>query len=260
MYVLYNVLYVYVCDSDTVAERNALMQNVYPRLYLYCKQRGYDFRMVDLRWGVGDPVAEHHDTVELHMENLQRCQETQGPNFVVRYDPVVFKNTIVQSRSYQLNCTIFRMMNSCVICCSVVQLFVGQKYEVRSLPSTITRESFEALVRVVERDRHQTSKNKPVEDLTASGSQSSITTDSSTGSFSQESIYGNYLNFGEQATNSGLLSQSSHNSFSDIEEARLSPVAARSLGDLDKDLTLLQMWYELDENCLPPIYRLLPIR
>uniref|UniRef100_A0A667XZY0 DUF4062 domain-containing protein n=1 Tax=Myripristis murdjan TaxID=586833 RepID=A0A667XZY0_9TELE len=73
-----------VCDSDTVAERGALMENVYPRLYAYCKQRGCDFRMVDLRWGVGDPVADRHDTVELHLDNLRRCQETHGANFVVR--------------------------------------------------------------------------------------------------------------------------------------------------------------------------------
>lgn len=117
----------------------------------------------------------------------------------------------------------------------------------------MTREAFEAIVRVVER-------NKPVEDFPASGSQSSIAADSSSGSFFQDSIYGNYLNFGEQATCSGLLSQTSHNSFSEGEEARLSPVGARSLGDLDKDLTLLQMCYKMDENCLPPVYRLLPIR
>uniref|UniRef100_A0A3B4Z8W2 DUF4062 domain-containing protein n=1 Tax=Stegastes partitus TaxID=144197 RepID=A0A3B4Z8W2_9TELE len=79
----------YVYDSDTAVERNALMENVYPRLYLYCKQRGYDFRMVDLRWGVGNPAAEHHDTVKLHVENLQQCQETQGPNFIVRYYPSI---------------------------------------------------------------------------------------------------------------------------------------------------------------------------
>ncbi|GLD68196.1 uncharacterized protein AKAME5_001950600, partial [Lates japonicus] len=156
---------VYICGGykDTVAERRALMENIYPRLYLYCKQRGYDFRMVDLRWGVGDPVAECHDTAELHVENLQRC------------------------------------------------------------------------------------------------SQSSITTHSNTSSFVQETIYGNYLNFGEQATNLGLLSQSSQSSFLDGEEARLSPAGVRSQGDLDKDLTLLQMWYKLDENCLPPVYRLLPL-
>ncbi|KAK5848731.1 hypothetical protein PBY51_006323 [Eleginops maclovinus] len=78
---------VYICGGykDTVAERSALMENVYPRLYLYCKQRGYDFRMTELSWGVEAPAAEHHDTVELHVENLKSCQETQGPNFIVRY-------------------------------------------------------------------------------------------------------------------------------------------------------------------------------
>ncbi|XP_051231416.1 uncharacterized protein LOC127349591 [Dicentrarchus labrax] len=213
---------VYICGGykDTVAERSALMENVYPRLYLYCKQRGYDFSMVDLRWGIGTPFAERHDTVELHVENLQRCQTTKGPNLIV---------------------------------------FVGQKHEVRSLPSTITREAFEAIVRVLDRDRQQMSRDKPLVDLAASGSQSSITTDSSSDSFTQDSIYGHYLNFGEQATNSGLLSQSSHDSFSDGEEARLSPVGTRGRADVDKDLTLLQMCYKLDENCLPPVYRLLPI-
>lgn len=145
------------------------------------------------------------------------------------------------------------MTNSCVILWSVGQLFVGQKYEVQSLPSTITREAFEAIVRVVEKDRQHMSSILP-----ASGSQSSITTDSSSGSFVQDCVYGNYLNFREQATNSGLLSQSSHNSFSDGEEARLSPLAAESLGDVDP--TLLQTCYKLDENCRPPVYRLLPIR
>lgn len=80
---------IYVFDSDTVAERSALMENVYPRLYLYCKQRGYDFRMVDLRWGAGTPVAEQNDTVKLHVENLHQCQKTQGPNLIVRYHHVV---------------------------------------------------------------------------------------------------------------------------------------------------------------------------
>lgn len=68
---------------DTTSERSALMESVYPRLYLHCKQRGYDFRMIDLRAGVGDPASDHHDLPELHMETLKRCQETEGPNFFV---------------------------------------------------------------------------------------------------------------------------------------------------------------------------------
>lgn len=88
------VLYMCVFDADTVAERSALMENVYPRLYLYCKQRGYDFRMVDLRSGVQTPVSERHDTVELHVETLKQCQKTQGPNFIVRCHPVVLFDNI----------------------------------------------------------------------------------------------------------------------------------------------------------------------
>lgn len=110
-----------MCDSDTVAERSALMEIVYPRLYLYCKQRGYDFRMVDLRWGVGTPVAERHDTVELHVENLLRCQETQGPNFIVRYPVVSVDSTRVQIFNQQhLRVSDDEFMCDSLVCWSVV--------------------------------------------------------------------------------------------------------------------------------------------
>lgn len=94
------------------------MENVYPRLYLYCKQRGYDFRMVDLRRGVGNPIAEHHDTVQLHVENLQQCLEIQGPNFIVRYhELVLFNRTIVQNCN---NMSDDEFMCDLLICWSVV--------------------------------------------------------------------------------------------------------------------------------------------
>lgn len=74
---------IFLTCVDTVAERTALMESVYPQLYLYCKQRGYDFRMIDLRRGVEDPVTDHHESVELHLEMLKRCQETEGLSFFV---------------------------------------------------------------------------------------------------------------------------------------------------------------------------------
>lgn len=79
---------------DTVVERTALMESVYPQLYLYCKQRGYDFRMVDMRRGVEDPVTDHHDSVELHLEMVKKCQETEGPNFFVSLSEFLLANFI----------------------------------------------------------------------------------------------------------------------------------------------------------------------
>ena len=60
------------------------MEGVYPALYRHCKRRGFDFRMVDLRQGVGGPTANRHDTARIHLEAIRRCQDTPGPNFVVR--------------------------------------------------------------------------------------------------------------------------------------------------------------------------------
>ncbi|KAK9972217.1 hypothetical protein ABG768_025540 [Culter alburnus] len=114
---------IYLCGGykDTVPERSALMESVYPRLYLHCKQRGYDFRMIDLRAGVGDPVSDHHDLAEMHMETLRHCQETEGPNFFV---------------------------------------FTGQKHEIRSLPNTIPQADFEAILKLVERSKKKLSRRQ----------------------------------------------------------------------------------------------------
>ncbi|KAK1890096.1 NACHT domain- and WD repeat-containing protein 1 [Dissostichus eleginoides] len=60
-----------------------------------------------------------------------------------------------------------------------------------------------------------------------------------------------------QATISGQLSQSCHNPLSGGEETRLSPEGAENQGG--RDIASLQMWYKLDEKCLPPVYRFLPI-
>ncbi|XP_050970848.1 uncharacterized protein LOC127168239 isoform X2 [Labeo rohita] len=114
---------IYLCGGykDTVPERSALMETVYPRLYLHCKQRGYDFRMIDLRSGVGDPVSDNHDLAEMHMETLRRCQETEGLTFFV---------------------------------------FTGQKHEIRSLPNTIPQADFEAILKFVERNKKKLSRRQ----------------------------------------------------------------------------------------------------
>ena len=141
-----------------------------------------------------------------------------------------------------------------------MKLFLGQKHEVQTLPRTIPKEAFESIVRVVERDRQRMSKRKPasMEDSTVQ-SQSSFTTGSDTGS----SVFEPFdLRYADPLKSSGVESENSisQDSRSDIDEERISPVGARSWADYDRDLTLLHMWYKLDENYYPPVYHLLPIR
>ena len=69
-------------------ERNTLMERVYPRLKSYCQERGYDFQVVDMRWGVRDESTDDHMTTELCMRELRACQKlSTGPNFIVSYIP-----------------------------------------------------------------------------------------------------------------------------------------------------------------------------
>ncbi|KAG5260928.1 hypothetical protein AALO_G00298090 [Alosa alosa] len=140
---------VYICGGyrDTVTERQALRENVYPRLYLYCKQRGYDFKMVDLRLGVPDPITEQNDSVELHLETLRECQETEAANFFV---------------------------------------FAGQKHEVPTPPLRISQHAFESILKVVECDRKKRSRRRPqLDDELSSNSQSSVTPSDAESSFAR---------------------------------------------------------------------------
>ena len=71
--------------SDTFVERNTLMERVYPKLKEYCQERGYEFQVVDMRWGVRDEATDDHKTSDLCMKEIYACQRlSTGPNFVAR--------------------------------------------------------------------------------------------------------------------------------------------------------------------------------
>lgn len=70
--------------SDLVAERNALAENVWPELERYCRQRGFTFQAIDLRWGVPSEAGLDHRTMQICFEELHRAQETSPePNFLI---------------------------------------------------------------------------------------------------------------------------------------------------------------------------------
>ncbi|XP_041349350.1 NACHT and WD repeat domain-containing protein 2-like [Gigantopelta aegis] len=70
--------------TDMQEERNALVENVYPRLRQYCRdQYGMDFQAVDMRWGVPPEAMDDHSASDMCMDELKHCQQLSfGPNFV----------------------------------------------------------------------------------------------------------------------------------------------------------------------------------
>ncbi|XP_013421183.1 NACHT and WD repeat domain-containing protein 2 [Lingula anatina] len=94
--------------TDTTLERNAFMEEVYPRLKEYCREKhGLEFQVVDMRWGVRDEATDDHMTTDLCMQEISNCQRlSMGPNFVV---------------------------------------LLGQKYGYRPIPTTILASEFEKL-------------------------------------------------------------------------------------------------------------------
>ncbi|XP_032219851.2 uncharacterized protein LOC5519197 [Nematostella vectensis] len=97
--------------TDTSVERNTLMERIYPRIKQFCQQHGYEFQVVDMRWGVRDESTDDHLTSELCMRELRACQElSTGPNFIT---------------------------------------FLGQKYGYRPFPPKIPATEFENLLSAV---------------------------------------------------------------------------------------------------------------
>ncbi len=69
--------------TDTETERNLLIEDVQPYLREVCNLFGYEFRFCEMRWGVRDEASEDHQTANLCMQELRRCQqESCGINFV----------------------------------------------------------------------------------------------------------------------------------------------------------------------------------
>ena len=70
--------------SDFVAERDALRERVWPRLRDYCASHGARFQEVDLRWGVSEEAAVDQQTMNICLEEVERCHAASPrPNFLV---------------------------------------------------------------------------------------------------------------------------------------------------------------------------------
>ena len=69
--------------SDFQIERNAL-EIVFHGLEVYCAERGSSFEVVDLRWGVNPEVIRDQRTLDVCLEEIDRCRTTSPElNFLV---------------------------------------------------------------------------------------------------------------------------------------------------------------------------------
>ncbi|XP_062592194.1 NACHT and WD repeat domain-containing protein 2-like [Saccostrea cucullata] len=69
--------------KDTENERNMWMTEAYPAIKLFCQKLGYEFQVVDMRWGVRNESVDEHNGTEMCLREVQQCQRlSTGPNFV----------------------------------------------------------------------------------------------------------------------------------------------------------------------------------
>ncbi len=68
-------LFVSSTFQDLVEERTALQEDALPRLRDVCRGRGVRLQVVDLRWGVSEGVALDQRTMEVCLQEIERCPE-----------------------------------------------------------------------------------------------------------------------------------------------------------------------------------------
>jgi hypothetical protein len=66
-------LFVSSTFGDFKAERDALWQQVFPRLQELCAARGSAFSAVDLRWGVDEEAALDQRALPICLAEVERC-------------------------------------------------------------------------------------------------------------------------------------------------------------------------------------------
>jgi len=70
--------------SDMKKERNALQEEVFPRLRRLCLDRSTRFQAIDLRWGVSEEAGLDQRTMRICISELERCRDlSPRPNFIV---------------------------------------------------------------------------------------------------------------------------------------------------------------------------------
>ncbi|XP_038053193.1 NACHT domain- and WD repeat-containing protein 1-like isoform X2 [Patiria miniata] len=261
--------------SDFEAERTTLVSKVYPRLRSYCKERGYEFQVCDPHWGIKDVTDDSHTYAQHCLSELRECQRVSiGPNFVSilgqKYGyprvPATISlddfEALISALQTAREHTLLSRRASRISQSDTSSIGDGQEYRERrySNLSTMTH--------------NKTSVSEPPK--------MSLTTTIEEGDQQQQQQ--------QQQQQAGQSRRVSENKkpqatppahFRDKGVLMINAVRATDLvkrredsidgggvfdsdADLDKytekeydnDLSLIKSWYQVDENCVPPCYKL----
>ncbi len=69
--------------NDMRAERDALQENVFPKLREYCDKHGFSFQPIDLRWGVSSEAGDDQKTMQICIDEVKRCKNALNPHFAI---------------------------------------------------------------------------------------------------------------------------------------------------------------------------------
>ncbi|XP_059150871.1 uncharacterized protein LOC131937445 isoform X2 [Physella acuta] len=225
-------LYIAAEVSDSDAERNMLQEVLYPRLRDLYRERGHELRVYDLQWGFKDVLSDDHGVPEVLRKSIARTQEAPfGINFMI---------------------------------------ILGEKFGAQVLPQQIPKDDFDAILAEAsayieeqkwrlnikmadiesfkaerEREYNGVEASEPTEKL-PNGS-----TDSGDDVSRKSSINKNGSEPQTEATDErrrrrSVAQKKEQQALRQIKEAE----------DQLPDLDLLRQWYQLDENSVPPVYRL----
>ena len=76
-------LFVSSTFADFIREREILNTVLAPQIAAHCQTRGYDFQLVDLRWGVNTESSLNQQTIPICLEEVNKCKTlSPKPNFL----------------------------------------------------------------------------------------------------------------------------------------------------------------------------------
>jgi len=70
--------------NDFILERNILNDDIFPVIDDFCQSKGYNFQIIDLRWGVNNESALNQNTLAICLDEVKRCRTlSPKPNFLI---------------------------------------------------------------------------------------------------------------------------------------------------------------------------------